>query len=197
MTGKTIGFAVTGSFCTFSQIIPVMESLARNNRVIPVLSDMAYRTDTRFYQAEDFREAVRRACGNEIIHTIVEAEPVGPKKLFDIMVVAPCTGNTLAKLAHGVTDTAVTMAAKAHLRNGRPLVLALASNDALAGGAPNLGVMLSRRNIYFVPLGQDDCAGKPASLVADFTLLPETIEAACRGAQLQPVLLGPEAQRGG
>lgn len=189
MTGKTIGFAVTGSFCTFSQIIPVMESLARNNRVIPVLSDMAYRTDTRFYQAEDFREAVRRACGNEIIHTIVEAEPVGPKKLFDIMVVAPCTGNTLAKLCAGVTDTPVLMAAKAHVRNDRPLAIAVSTNDALGAAARNIGELMNRRNLYFVPFRQDDYEKKPRSMVACMDLIESALDWAMQGVQVQPMVL--------
>ena len=189
MTGKTIGFAVTGSFCTFSQIIPVMESLARNNRVIPVLSDMAYRTDTRFYQAEDFREAVRRACGNEIIHTIVEAEPVGPKKLFDIMVVAPCTGNTLAKLCAGVTDTPVLMAAKAHVRNDRPLAIAVSTNDALGAAARNIGELMNRRNLYFVPFRQDDYEKKPRSMVACMELVESALDWAMQGVQVQPMVL--------
>ena len=124
------------------------------------------------------------------MRSIAEAEPIGPKKLLDVLVIAPCTGNTLAKLAAGVTDTPVTRAATAHLRNGRPLVLAVSTNDALAGSAPNLGVLLGRKNVYFVPFGQDDCHGKPASLVADFDLVPDTIEAACRGEQVQPILLG-------
>lgn len=189
MTGKTIGFAVTGSFCTFSQIIPVMESLAQNNRVIPVLSDMAYRTDTRFYQAEDFREAVRRACGNEIIHTIVEAEPVGPKKLFDIMVVAPCTGNTLAKLCAGVTDTPVLMAAKAHVRNDRPLAIAVSTNDALGAAARNIGELMNRRNLYFVPFRQDDYEKKPRSMVACMDLIESALDWAMQGVQVQPMVL--------
>ena len=189
MTGKTIGFAVTGSFCTFSQIIPVMESLARNNRVIPVLSDMAYRTNTRFYQAEDFREAVRRACGNEIIHTIVEAEPVGPKKLFDIMVVAPCTGNTLAKLCAGVTDTPVLMAAKAHVRNDRPLAIAVSTNDALGAAARNIGELMNRRNLYFVPFRQDDYEKKPRSMVACMDLIESALDWAMQGVQVQPMVL--------
>lgn len=189
MTGKTIGFAVTGSFCTFSQIIPVMESLARNNRVIPVLSDMAYRTDTRFYRAEDFQEAVRRACGNEIIHTIVEAEPVGPKKLFDIMVVAPCTGNTLAKLCAGVTDTPVLMAAKAHVRNDRPLAIAVSTNDALGAAARNIGELMNRRNLYFVPFRQDDYEKKPRSMVACMDLIESALDWAMQGVQVQPMVL--------
>ena len=133
---------------------------------------------------------MERICDRRVIATVKDAEPIGPKKLLDVLVVCPCTGNTLAKLAHGVTDTAVTMAAKAHLRNGGPLVLAVATNDGLAGAAPNLGALLGRKNVYFVPFGQDDCQGKPASLVADFSRVPDAVDAALRGEQLQPVLLG-------
>lgn len=189
MTGKTIGFGITGSFCTFSQIIPVMEQLAKSNRVIPVLSDMAYGTDTRFYRAEDFRGEVRRVCGNEIIHTIVEAEPIGPKKLFDIMVIAPCTGNTLAKLCAGVTDTPVLMAAKAHIRNHRPLVIAVSTNDALGAAARNIGELMNRRNLYFVPFSQDDYQKKPRSMVARMELVENTLDLALEGLQIQPMVL--------
>ncbi len=189
MTGKTIGFGVTGSFCTFSQIIPVMESLAQNNQVIPVLSDMAYHTDTRFYRAEDFRAEARRACGNEIIHTIVEAEPIGPKKLFDIMVIAPCTGNTLAKLCAGITDTPVLMAAKAHIRNDRPLAIAVSTNDALGAAARNIGELMNRRNVYFVPFQQDDYEKKPRSMVACMELVESALDWAIKGLQIQPMVL--------
>ena len=193
-----VGFAFCGSFCTMSRALDALEqTAARFGPVTPIVSQAVASTDTRFGAAHDFMREMERICGRRVISTVAGAEPIGPKGLLDALVICPCTGNTLAKLAHGVTDTSVTMAAKAHLRNGRPLVLALASNDALAGGAPNLGTMFSRRNIYFVPLGQDDCVGKPASLVADFTLLPDAIEAACRGEQLQPVLLGPGARRAG
>lgn len=189
MTGKQIGFGITGSFCTFSQIIPVLEGLARQNTVIPVLSDMAYGTDTRFYRAQDFREEVRQACGNELIHTIVEAEPIGPKKLFDIMVIAPCTGNTLAKLCAGVTDTPVLMAAKAHIRNNRPLVIAVSTNDALGAAARNIGELMNRRNLYFVPFGQDDFEKKPRSMVARMELVENTLDFALKGLQIQPMIL--------
>ena len=188
MTGRQIGFGVTGSFCTFSQILPVMEGLAQKNNVIPVLSNMAYSMDTRFFQAEDFRAEVRRICGNEIIHTIVAAEPIGPKKLFDVMVIAPCTGNTLAKLCTGVTDTPVLMAAKAHVRNNRPLVLAVSTNDALGAAARNIGELMNRRNVYFVPFGQDDFEKKPRSMVAHMDLVEPTLELAMEGQQIQPMI---------
>ena len=132
---------------------------------------------------------MERVCGKPVISSIRDAEPIGPKKFLDVLVICPCTGNTMAKLAHGITDTPVTMAAKAHLRNGRPLVLAPATNDGLSAAAPNIGTLLGRKNVYFVPFGQDDPAGKPTSLVADFGKVPETVEAALRGEQLQPVLL--------
>ncbi len=189
MTGKTIGFGVTGSFCTFSQIIPVMKKLAQNNQVIPVLSNMAYDTDTRFYRAEDFREEVRQACGSEIIHTIVEAEPIGPQKLFDIMVIAPCTGNTLAKLCAGVTDTPVLMAAKAHIRNDRPLAIAVSTNDALGAAARNIGELMNRRNVYFAPFQQDDHEKKPRSMVACMDLIENALDWALKGIQIQPMVL--------
>lgn len=184
-----VGFAFCGSFCTMSQALDALEqTAARFGPVTPIVSEAVASTDTRFGAAHDFMREMERICGRRVISTVAGAEPIGPKGLLDVLVICPCTGNTLAKLAHGITDTAVTMAAKAHLRNGRPLVAAVSTNDGLGASAPNLGVLLNRKNIFFVPFGQDDCTGKPASLVADFTLVPETIEAACRGEQLQPLL---------
>ncbi len=189
-TELRVGFAFCGSFCTMSRALGALEqTAARFGPVTPIVSETAAGTDTRFGAAHDFMREMERICARRVISTVAGAEPIGPKGLLDVLVICPCTGNTLAKLAHGVTDTAVTMAAKAHLRNGRPLVLALATNDGLTGSAPNLGTMLNRKNVYFVPFGQDDCMGKPASLVADFSLVPEAIEAACRGEQMQPLLL--------
>lgn len=186
-----VGFAFCGSFCTMSKALGALEqTAARFGPVTPIVSETVAATDTRFGAAHDFMREMERICGSRVISTVAGAEPIGPRGLLDVLVICPCTGNTLAKLAHGVTDTAVTMAAKAHLRNGRPLVLAPATNDGLTGSAPNLGAMLNRKNVYFVPFGQDDCTGKPASLVADFTLVPDTVEAALRGEQLQPILLG-------
>ena len=185
-----VGFAFCGSFCTISQAVIALRELAgRYSEIYPVLSETTASTDTRFGTAEGLRREVEEICGRPAISTIRDAEPIGPRKLLDVLVICPCTGNTLAKLAHGITDSAVTMAAKAHLRNGRPVVLALATNDGLAGAAPNLGTLLGRKNIYFVPLEQDDPAGKPTSLVADFTKVGEAVDAALRGVQLQPVLL--------
>lgn len=189
MNGLKIGYAVCGSFCTFSQSIPVLERLAEQGaQITPIMSQVAYATDTRFGRAEDIRIRIEKAAGRDIIHAIDTAEPIGPRKLLDVLVVAPCTGNTLAKLALGITDTPVTMAAKAHLRNGRPLVLAVATNDGLAASAKNIGSLLNTRNVYFVPFGQDDCHGKPGSLIAHFDRIPETITAALEGVQLQPLL---------
>lgn len=186
-----VGFAFCGSFCTMSKALDALEqTAARFGPVTPIVSEAVASTDTRFGAAHDFMREMERICGRRVISTIVEAEPIGPKELLDVLVVCPCTGNTLAKLAHGVTDSPVTMAAKAHLRNGRPLVLALATNDGLSGSAPNLGMMLNRRHVFFVPFGQDDCREKPASLVADFSLVPGAIRAAVKGEQLQPLLLG-------
>lgn len=184
-----VGFAFCGSFCTMSKALDALEqTAARFGSVTPIVSETVAGTDTRFGAAHDFMREMERICGRRVVADVAGAEPIGPKGLLDVLVVCPCTGNTLAKLAHGVTDTAVTMAAKAHLRNGRPLVICLATNDGLTGSAPNLGTMLNRKNVYFVPFGQDDCDGKPASLVADFTLVPAAVAAAARGEQLQPIL---------
>ncbi len=190
MNNIRLGFAFCGSFCTHQKVLQEMQKLCRRYAVVPILSETAAATDTRFGRAEDFLAAVEAAAGRPAIRTVQEAEPIGPKALLDVLVIAPCTGNTLGKLAGGVTDTSVTMAAKAHLRNGRPVVVALASNDGLSGSAANLGTLLNRRGYYFVPFGQDDPARKPCSLMADFTRIGETVEAALAGRQIQPVLLG-------
>ena len=163
---------------------------AQYQHVIPIVSEITAATDTRFGAAHDLMREMERICDRRVIRTIHAAEPIGPQKLLDLLVIAPCTGNTLSKLAAGITDSAVTMAVKAHLRNGRPVVIAIASNDALSGSAPAIGQLLMRRNLYFVPFGQDDPRGKPTSLVADFTQIPQTIRAAFEGRQLQPLLLG-------
>ena len=184
-----IGFALCGSFCTFSRVLDVLERLkAQYPNIIPILSEASYTTDTRFGAATDFRTRIEAICGHEILHTIAQTEPIGPKKLLDCLVIAPCTGNTLAKLACGIADGPVTLAAKAHLRNERPIVLAVSTNDALAGNAPSIGTLLTRRHYYFVPFSQDNAAKKPRSMVAHFELLPETIAAALEGRQLQPLL---------
>ena len=192
MTDARIGFALTGSYCTFGQVFPVLEALAeRYGSVQPIFSERAAVTDTRFGNASNFLAWAERATGKRPILSIREAEPIGPKKLLDVLVIAPCTGNTLAKLAAGMTDTCVTMAAKSHLRNGRPLVIAPSTNDGLSTSLRNIGELLVRKNVYFVPFRQDDPNGKPNSLVADFSLLPAVIDAALEGRQLQPVLLPP------
>ena len=183
-----IGFAVCGSFCTFSKVFPVMSELARNHNVIPIFSDAAYTVDTRFGAASEHIQRAYSICGKMPLHTIAQAEPIGPQKLLDILVIAPCTGNTLAKLAHSIADGPVTMAAKSHLRNGRPILIAISTNDALAGAAENIGKLMGRKNFYFVPFGQDDPMNKPTSIVADFTLIPEAAEKALNALQLQPLL---------
>ena len=189
MNRKTIGLAMCGSFCTFARVLDAFSALDREQYdLVPIQSQAAYATDTRFGAAADFRARLEALCGRPIIHTIEEAEPIGPKKLLDVLVIAPCTGNTLAKLACGIADTPVTLAVKAHLRNERPVILAVSSNDALAANAESIGRLLTRRHHYFVPMRQDAPHKKPRSVVADFSLLPQTVEAALRGEQLQPML---------
>ena len=186
---KKIGFAMCGSFCTFSRAIQTLRDLSELGAdITPIMSETSYSTDTRFGTAAHFRGQLSEITGKDIISNIHDAEPIGPKKLFDALVILPCTGNTLAKLANGIADTSVTLAAKAHLRNGRPIIIAVSTNDGLGAAAQNIGRLLSRKLIYFVPFGQDDYIHKPDSLVADFKLLPETISAALDGRQLQPVI---------
>ncbi|MDD6308256.1 MAG: dipicolinate synthase subunit B [Clostridia bacterium] len=189
LSGITVGFALTGSFCTFRAVLPEMENLAKAGaHILPVMSAIAANTDTRFGKAADFCQRIRDITGEEIITTVQAAEPIGPGRLLDILIIAPCTGNTLGKLAGGITDTSVTMAAKAHLRNSRPVVLAVSTNDGLSAAAKNIGVLLSRKNHFFVPFGQDDPDRKPASLVANMSLLVPATEAALMHRQLQPIL---------
>lgn len=184
-----IGFAMCGSFCTFANVFPVMQALAREHTLYPILSVSAGTINSRFGTSQEHIRLVEEICGRKCIQTIPEAEPIGPKKLLDALVIAPCTGNTLAKLAHSIADGPVTMAAKSHLRNGRPVVLAIASNDALAGAAENIGKLLARKHYYFVPFGQDDPEKKPTSMIADFKQIPQTIQYALAGIQIQPILL--------
>ena len=184
-----IGFAMCGSFCTYSQVFPVMEAVALNHNVIPIFSHISYTTDSRFGTHEEHIDTAQRICGQHVLHTIEQVEPIGPKKLLDALIIAPCTGNTLAKLAHSIADGPVTLAAKSHLRNGRPVIVAVSTNDALAGAGENIGKLLSRKHYYFVPFGQDDAANKPTSMVADFTKIPDTLAAALEGKQIQPVIL--------
>lgn len=191
MEQKTVGFAVCGSFCTHAQAMTALEQVrARWKNVVPIVSECTASTDTRFGTAHDLMREMERICDCRVISTMKGAEPIGPQKLLDLLIIAPCTGNTLGKLAAGVTDTSVTMAAKAHLRNGRPLLIALSTNDGLAASAASIGVLLARKHIYFAPFGQDDPEKKPTSLAADFSLVADAAQAALEGRQLQPVLLG-------
>lgn len=192
MEQLSVGFACCGSFCTMARAMEALKELAEQySTLYPIASETMAATDTRFGRARDFLDQMEELCGRPVISTVAAAEPVGPKKLLDVLVICPCTGNTIGKLANGITDTAVTMAAKAHLRNGRPVVIAMATNDGLSGAIRNIGALLGRKNYYFVPFRQDDPAGKPSSLVADFGLLGETVRAALEGRQIQPMLLGP------
>lgn len=184
-----VGFALCGSFCTYSRVFPIMELLSRDYDVTPIFSEASYTVDSRFGTAKEHIAEAKEICGREPLHTISQVEPIGPKKLFDVLVIAPCTGNTLAKLAHSIADGPVTMAVKSHLRNGRPVLIAVSTNDALGGGAENIGKLLARKHYYFVPFGQDDACGKPTSMVADFTKIPQALEAALEGRQLQPILM--------
>lgn len=189
MIDQTVGFAVCGSFCTHAKAMEALEQVkARFSTVIPIVSECTAATDTRFGPAHELMREMEWICDRRVISSIREAEPIGPKKLLDLLIIAPCTGNTLGKLACGITDTAVTMAAKAHLRNQRPLLIAPSTNDGLTASAPNLGALLSRKYIYFVPFGQDDPVKKPTSLVADFSLVADAAQAALEGYQLQPLL---------
>lgn len=191
MSNETVGFALCGSFCTFKKVIPQIEKLVNEGyRVIPIMSHMAYTTDTRFGKAREFNEQIEAICKENIIYTISGAEPIGPKELLDVLVIAPCTGNTLGKLANGISDTSVTLAVKAHLRNQRPVIIAVSSNDALGTSARNIGTLMNSKNIYFVPMEQDDYINKPNSIVADFKYIPDTVrEVLATNKQVQPILL--------
>ena len=190
MRKERVGFAVCGSFCTHAKVLEALGELVKEyETVIPIASEMSAFTDTRFGSADDLLGRLEELTGREVWYDIPSVEPIGPKKLLDVLVIAPATGNTVAKLAAGITDPDVTMAAKAHLRNGGPVVIALASNDGLSAGAKNIGELLVRKNYYFVPFGQDNAIQKPCSLVADFSKITETVDAALRGEQIQPLLL--------
>ena len=189
LSGKTVGFCMTCSFCTFSKAINAVSALAaKGANVIPIMSANSYSTDTRFGKCEEFRKMLTEITGNEIIKSIKEAEPIGPKGYLDLLIIAPCTGNTLAKLAAGIADTSVTMAAKAHLRNQKPVLIAVSTNDGLAASAKNIGALLNYKNVYFTPFGQDDCVKKPNSLVAEFDMLIPSARAALDFKQLQPII---------
>ena len=190
MKNPVIGFAMCGSFCTFQPVLEALEELHTVfPDIIPIMSGISYDTDSRFGQAAAFRGRLKAICGHEILHTIPQAEPIGPKALLDALVIAPCTGNTIAKLANGIADSPVTLAAKAHLRNEAPVILAVSTNDALAGNAENIGRLLNRKHYYFVPFRQDSPQKKPRSMVADFTKLTDTVCHALQGEQIQPILL--------
>lgn len=188
--GKKIGFVLTGSFCTFSKVIPkIEECMKREADVIPIMSFNAYNLDTKFGKAKDIIDKIEKITGKRVIHSIVEAEPIGPKGLTDIMVLAPCSGNTMAKLACDIIDTPATMAAKSHLRNNRPLVIAASTNNGLGANAEHIGKLLNRKNYYFVPFRQDNAITKPRSIVFDSEYLIKTIEYALEGEQISPILL--------
>ncbi len=190
----TLGFALTGSFCTYNKILETLKSLAQKNyNIIPIFSEHSSTMDNRFHKADDFVSQVQEITGNQGLFTIQEAEPIGPKGYLDALVIAPCTGNTLAKLCHGITDSTVLMAAKAHLRNEKPLIISISTNDALGMNFKNLGQLMNVKNIYFVPFGQDNYKKKSNSMIAHVELIPETVEAALCGKQLQPVIQSPFA----
>jgi dipicolinate synthase subunit B len=184
-----VGFALCGSFCTFDRVISVLEKLSENENynIIPIMSHNAYSIDTRFGKADYFKERIKKATGNEIISTIKDAEPIGPKKLLDILIIAPCTGNTLGKLANGIADTSVTLSAKSHLRNSRPILIAPSTNDAMGVSYKSIGILKNAKNIFMVPMVQDDIVNKPNSLVSDFSLIEESMKMALDGKQIMPL----------
>ena len=184
-----IGIALTGSFCTYTKVLDEIEKISKKAELVPIFSENGANTDTRFGAAKEFLEKMRKITGKKPITTIAEAEPIGPKKLLDALVIAPCTGNTAAKLAGGIADTAVTLAAKSQLRNKRPVIIAISTNDGLGANAVNIGKLLARKNVFFVPFRQDDCIEKENSLVAEFSLIFPTVEAAILNRQIQPILI--------
>lgn len=188
---KNIGLCITGSFCTFTRLIPEIKKMTENGyNVFPIFSFNVNETDTRFYKAKDFYEDIKNLTGNAPVTTIPAAEPIGPNKKIDLIVIAPCTGNTLAKLNHAITDTPVLMAAKAHLRNNKPVLIALSTNDGLSANAKNIGELLNRKNVFFVPFSQDNYVDKTNSLVAHYEMLMEAMEQAMQNKQIQPLLKG-------
>ena len=190
-----IGYAICGSFCSFSASLSALERLIENGeQVQPIMSERAYSTDTRFWLATDFAQRLEQLCGRKIIRTIADAEPLGPKNPLELLIISPCTGNTLAKISRGITDSSVTMAAKAHLRSDRPLLIALASNDATSQNLESLSRLINRRSVYFLPMRQDDPIGKPHSLVSDFDKLPQALEMMREGRQMRPLFLEPKRQ---
>lgn len=192
MKQRTVGFAITGSFCTYEKIKDVVRELVKSgNRVIPIFSNTAQTVNSRFGEARDFIIEIQEITGERGIFSIQEAEPIGPKAFLDILVIAPCTGNTMAKLCAGITDSPVLMAAKAHMRNEKPVVISVSTNDALGVNLKNIGELMNSKNIYFVPFGQDDYSAKPKSMVAHVEKLADTMEEALRGKQIQPVICAP------
>lgn len=190
MKGKTIGFAMCGSFCTIAESLLVLKELANlKANIIPIMSEIVYTTDTRFTKAENLIKTVEEITNKKIIKTVEQAEPIGPKGLLDLLIICPCTGNTIGKIANGITDTSVTMAAKAHLRNNRPVLISMATNDALSGSAQSIGRLLSIKNVYFTPFGQDDAFKKPTSMICDFKKVIPAGLSALEGKQMQPILL--------
>ena len=190
MKDTKLGFAMCGSFCTINDAVEQINILTKKGiKITPIFSEIVAASDTRFAKASELKAKVEEICGEKIISSIVEAEPIGPKKLFDALIVCPCTGNTLAKLANGITDSTVTMAVKAHLRNNRPVILAIATNDALGASAKNIGLLLNTKNIYFVPFGQDDPIKKEKSIISDYTKLYDTLSEALVGKHIAPLII--------
>ena len=194
MAKPRIGIALCGSYCTYDKLFSQLVLLSDKYELVPIMSETAAATDTRFGKASDFLSRLESLCGAKPVCSIAEAEPLGPAKPMEALIIAPCTGNTMAKLNHGITDTAVTMAAKAHLRNSKPLIIAFSTNDALSGSAKNIGTLRNYKNFYFVPVFQDDSTAKPFSMIADFARLPETIAEALDGRQIQPMMLGARSK---
>jgi len=189
MNKLKLGIALCGSYCTYDKVMDAIKDLSKIYDITPIMSENSAATDTRFGKSADLKRQLEEYTGKTIIETIKDAEPIGPKGIIDILVIVPCTGNTIAKIAHGITDSTVTMAAKAQLRNERPVILAISTNDGLSGNAANIGSLMNRKNIYFVPFGQDNPKKKPSSLIADFSMIHDTIEEAANGRQIQPILL--------
>ena len=190
LKNKNIGYALTGSFCTFKSSIEEIKKLCKlNANVFPIMSFNSYKLDTKFGNAQDFINQIEEITGNKVLHTIQDTEPIGPKKMLDILIIAPCSGNTIAKLAHDIIDTPVTMAVKSHLRNSRPIVIGISTNNALSGSAENIGKLLNRKNYYFVPFKQDNPITKPRSIVCDFSYIQKTLEHALDNEQISPIML--------
>ena len=190
LKNKNIGFCLTGSFCTFKNTILQMKELVKEEaNILPIMSYNAYKLNSKFGKSKEFIEEIEKITNNKIVHTIEDAEPIGPKHLTDIMIIAPCTGNTMAKLSNGIVDTPVLMAAKSHLRNGNPLIIAPSTNDGLSNSAENIGKLLNRKNFFFVPFRQDNPITKPRSIVFDAKYIKKTLEYALEGEQVQPILL--------